>query len=205
MIIDIILFIIIIFFSITFHECSHGWMAYKLGDPTPKLSGRLTLNPFAHIDPFGTIVLPIILAMIGVVPFGYAKPVPINPYHFKNPRKDIMWVGISGPASNFILAFVLSLILRITGGGFIPNVLVWAITINIVLAVFNIMPIPPLDGSRVLASFLPHKISYNYLKLGIWGFVFIILLINLGFFKWFIIPAIRIVFSIFGIENYSPV
>ena len=102
----IILFIIILFFSITMHEFAHGWVAYKLGDLTPKHSGRLTLNPLAHINLFGTVLLPILILIIsrGLFSFGYAKPVPINPYNFKNPKKDIRWVGAAGPGSNIIIA-----------------------------------------------------------------------------------------------------
>ena len=108
--------ILILFVSITFHEYAHGWMASRLGDPTPKQSGRLSLNPFVHIDPFGTIILPIILLVLSTrligQPFaiGYAKPVPINPYHFKNPKKDIALVGLAGPLMNILIAIALSLV-----------------------------------------------------------------------------------------------
>lgn len=202
----IILLILVLLISITFHEYAHGWMAYKLGDPTPAASGRLTLNPLAHIDPFGTIILPILLLVIskGALSFGYAKPVPINPYHFKNPRKDIMWVGIAGPLANFLIAFILSLMLKMGIPAFFEDVIIWGIIINLILGIFNLIPIPPLDGSKIIASFLPYRLSCGYLKLQIYGFIFIILLINLGFFNLFIIPAIKVIFSLWGIGGYCP-
>ena len=203
-ILSLLTFIVILIVSITFHEYSHGWVAYRLGDPTPKNFGRLTLNPLAHIDPFGTVILPIIFSLVLGFPIGYAKPVPVNPRYFKNPKKDFMWVGIAGPLANFILAFVLSVFLRMLPGSGFSDLLLLAIVVNLILALFNLIPIPPLDGSRILASFLPHKISYSYLKLQLYGFIFIIILINLGFFRWFIIPAVKFIFILFGIEGYSP-
>ena len=204
-ILSLLVFFIILFLSITCHEYSHGLIAYKLGDPTAKNFGRLTLNPLAHIDPFGTIILPAVLALIpGILPFGYAKPVPINPRYFRNPKKGFMWVGLAGPTANFIIAFILSVTLRLLPDSSLSEVLLWAIMINLVLAVFNILPIPPLDGSRVIASFLPYNLSYNFLKLRFYGLIFIVLLINLGLFRWLIIPIIRAIFFIFGIEAYYP-
>ena len=200
-----LIFLGITLVSITLHEYSHGWVAYKLGDPTAKLAGRLTLNPFAHIVPFGTIILPLVLMLIpGILPFGYAKPVPINPRHFKNPKKDFMWVGLAGPTANLCIAFLLSLLLRIIANPFIFDILLWGVIINLVLTFFNIFPIPPLDGSRVMASFLPGRLSYTYLRAQFYGFIFIIILVNLGFFKWYIIPITRLTFSIFGIASYYP-
>jgi Zn-dependent protease len=196
--------LIIIFASIAFHEYSHGWVAYKLGDPTPKLCGRLTLNPIAHIDPFGTIILPFILLLIpGLFPIGYAKPVPINPYYFKNPKKDMMWVGIAGPLSNFFIAFFLMVIFKIVNFGF-SEILIWAIMFNIILGLFNLIPIPPLDGSRIVAAFLPYKLSYNYLKMGFMGFFLVIILINFlimsGFFQSFISFLERWIISTLGMR-----
>jgi len=196
--------IIILLFSITFHEYAHGLMAYKLGDNTPKISGRLTINPIKHIDILGTIVMPILLIITtrGLLAFGYAKPVPINPYNFKNPRKDIMWVGLAGPASNFLIALIMSIILRMDLlGGIIEEALQYGVVINLILFIFNLIPIPPLDGSRVVSAFLSYNNAYRYLKLETVGFIIIILLIINGMFEWFLRPALRILLNIMGLNN----
>ena len=194
-------FLLILYISITLHEYSHGWAAYKLGDPTPKESGRLTLNPLAHIDPFGTVIMPLLLIILsrGTFAFGYAKPVPINPYHFRNPKKDILWVGLSGPAANIGIAVFLSLLAKLPFPAFILEILVWGVVINLILAIFNLLPIPPLDGSRVVAALLPYRASYIYLKMEMAGFFIVVALIMLGFFDWFLFPIVRTMLSILGI------
>ncbi|MBD3265001.1 MAG: site-2 protease family protein [Candidatus Omnitrophica bacterium] len=196
--------LIILFLSIPFHEYAHGWAAFQLGDTTPKNSGRLTLNPLAHIDMVGTIILPILLAIISLrtlglpIAIGYAKPVPINPYHFKNPHKDIKWVSLAGPASNLLLAVVFSLGVRMSSGG-LEEIFFWAMYLNLILAVFNLVPIPPLDGSKILASLLPSKIAQRYLKIEPYGLFIIIILMALGFFHWFILPLVTIFIHLFGL------
>jgi len=197
----IFLFITILFMSITIHECAHGFVAYKLGDPTPKDAGRLTLNPLVHIDPFGTIILPILLFMLsrGTFSFGYAKPIPINYFHFKNPKKDILWVGAAGPAANFCLVLILTFLIKLIPAW--SQVLVWAVFINLILGIFNLLPIPPLDGSRIVASLLPHRLSYKYLKLENIGFIIIILLIISGFFKNFLLPLAAKILVLLGIQG----
>lgn len=191
----------ILFISIVFHEYAHGWVAHRLGDPTAKEAGRLTLNPFAHIDIFGTIILPILLFRIsnGRFPFGYAKPVPINPYHFKNPKRDIMWVGLAGPAINFLLANFFLLLFKFLPYSLISEIFLESAVINLILAVFNLAPIPPLDGSRVVSAFLPYRFSMAYLNMGLIGSGIIILLILLGFFRWFIIPIVSNILSLWGV------
>ena len=184
----IILYILIILISITFHEYAHGLTAYKLGDPTPKHSGRLSLNPLAHIDPFGTLILPVLLIFLSTklgypFSFGYAKTIYINPYHFKNPKKDIKWVGLAGPLANFILATLLGIIWKINKIPLLSELLATGVFWNLILATFNLIPIPPLDGAKIMASFLPNKISQTYLKMEVYGFIIIFILIITGFFK----------------------
>lgn len=199
--IEVLILVLIALFSITIHEFSHGWTAYQLGDNTPQESGRLSLNPLKHIDPFGTVILPLILVAAIGIPAGYAKPIPINPYNFKNPRKDVMWVGLAGPASNFMVASVLAIILKFQMPDFLWQVITSALILNLALCVFNLMPIPPLDGSRVITYFLPYKNAHSYLKMEFLGFIVIMALIPLGFFDWFIRPLIRLLLSILSVKG----
>ena len=137
-------------FSLTLHEYAHARVAYYFGDPTAKAMGRLTLNPLKHVDWFG-------LLLLIIVKFGWAKPVPVNPRYFQNPRRDMLWVGLAGPAMNLSLAFASAMILRVIGPseGIVPAMLWYFMEVNTILAIFNLLPIPPLDGSRVLAGLLP--------------------------------------------------
>ena len=193
--------ILILGLSITIHEYAHGWMADKLGDPTPKTAGRLTLNPLAHFDILGTIVLPLLLLLLpGLMPVGYAKPVPINPYHFKNPRKDIMWVGIAGPAINLAAALMFLVLLKTGLPGLIKEFLAAGVTINILLGFFNLLPIPPLDGSRIFASFLPHRLAYKYLKMELAGMFLIFFLFVIGAFRGFIDFTYSVILAASGVN-----
>lgn len=196
--------IAIILISITFHEYAHGWVAYKLGDSTPKEAGRLTLNPLAHIDPLGTVILPVLLLMIsrGAFAFGYAKPVPINPLYFKNPKTGMRLIGVAGPLANFAIAVILSLILRISRlilPQAVSAAIVGGIVINLILGIFNLIPIPPLDGSKVVASFLPYRLAYNYLRMEMIGFLLIPLLIIIGFFETVIGPLVAVGLFLLGV------
>lgn len=154
--------------AIVFHEFMHGWAAYKLGDPTAKAHGRLSFNPLKHIDPFGTVILPLLLIFIGGPVFGYAKPVPYNPANFKDPRRDDLLVGLAGPCGNLILALLGSVVMFVlqtffTTGTNVAFLYFYAlflpqfILINLYLMFFNLLPIPPLDGSSIFAFFLPAK------------------------------------------------
>lgn len=148
--------------AITVHEAAHAWMANRLGDPTAKLSGRLTLNPIPHIDLYGTVLVPLFLAIIGSpFIFGWAKPVVFDPYNLRNPRKDSAVISLAGPASNFLVSILLSLVLRSFGvlalGSTLTLAIYEIIKINIVLAVFNLIPIHPLDGGKIFIGLLPEK------------------------------------------------
>lgn len=152
---------LIIIFSAIIHEYSHGWMAYRLGDPTAKNAGRLTLNPLAHIDLWGTVLLPLILMIFFRFFIGYAKPVPFNPYNFRDYKKGTALVGLAGPGSNLLLALILGLIIRFLGNFGVLTALspflAFIVLINIWLALFNLIPVPPLDGSKILYGFLPDR------------------------------------------------
>lgn len=193
--------IVILFLSIVLHEYSHGFVAAKLGDPTPKESGRLTLNPLKHIDLFGTIVLPVLLLQIsrGLFAFGYAKPIPINPYYFKYPRKDVCWVALAGPCANLCMALLLRGVLLLIPEG-ASEIVLQALAMNLILAVFNFIPIPPLDGSRIISVLLPHRISSKFLKLDTIGFFVIVVLLVTGFFNWAIWPIVSGALSLMGVR-----
>jgi len=180
---DAFIIIPVLLFSIVIHEVSHGWIAYKYGDPTAKMMGRLTLNPVPHIDIFGTILLPaiLILSKAGVV-FGYAKPVPVDYKNFRNPLKDQAVVSFAGPLSNILVAavcFILAIvIININPSGIfwqkMVSMIVFGIQINLILANFNLIPIPPLDGSWILLYLLPENMAIQYEKIRPYGFFIII-------------------------------
>lgn len=188
--------------AVTVHEFAHGLTAYKLGDSTARLSGRLTLNPLAHIDPFWTILLPLALFITtnGSFVFGAAKPVPINYLALRNPKKDIIWIGLSGPFANLILAFIISGVLKFA---LLPGILAYLLfkllTINVVLGVFNLIPVPPLDGSRVLMGLLPDDLSEQYAKLERYGFIILFIFIWLGFFDRILWPLVGSVIRLMGV------
>ncbi|MBM3252662.1 MAG: site-2 protease family protein [Candidatus Omnitrophica bacterium] len=184
----------IFLFAIIIHEYSHGLVAYLLGDPTPKLYGRLTLNPLYHIDIFGTLILPFILIIShSPVVFGWAKPVPINSLNFKHPKRDIIWVGLSGPLANLFIAIFFTLLLKLNLA-FLNNAIIFIINltifINLVLAIFNLFPIPPLDGSKIIFGILPERFSKFLLAIEPYGFIILIVLLWMGLINKIIWPIV---------------
>lgn len=184
----LITLLVVLFFSIIIHECSHGYAALLCGDDTAKLMGRLTLNPLPHIDPMGTIFLPIFMLLLsgGRFAFGWAKPVPINPYNFHDYKKGILFTGIAGPLSNIGLAFCFALLFRILpagAGAQFGSLLAYACLINLLLAIFNLIPIPPLDGSRVVSALLPAHLEVRYRRLEPFGIFIVMFLFISGLFN----------------------
>ncbi|MBA4372757.1 MAG: site-2 protease family protein [Thermodesulfovibrio sp.] len=205
-----------ILIAITFHEVAHGFVANKLGDPTAKFTGRLTLNPLVHIDPFGTIILPLMMHFLtnGQFVFGYAKPVPINPMNFQNPRKDMALSALAGPVMNIALALVSTIVLKllivplsmVMPAGVNETVLqplfliaTASVVINVVLAAFNMIPIPPLDGGRVLTGLLPQKQAMVFSRIEPFGFIIVLVLIYSGIANLFIMPLIKFFLKLFQV------
>jgi Zn-dependent protease len=188
-----ILIAVVLLFSVIVHEVAHGYVALLNGDPTARLSGRITLNPIPHIDPIGTILLPLLLLVThaGVI-FGWARPVPVNPSYFRNYRLGEITCSFAGPASNLLLAVLFAFLLRFKLGG--PGLILLAYygcTINIFLALFNLLPIPPLDGSHLVAAFLPYRLLQLYRYLEPVGFIIILLLFYTGLMGIIIMPIYR--------------
>lgn len=188
--IELVMLLFVLFFSVVLHEFCHGYAAYLNGDDTARLMGRLTFNPIPHIDPVGTIILPLFFLLSAAVTggrfmfmVGWAKPVPINPFRFRNYDKGMLTVGLAGPASNIILGTVLALLSRNLNPGLPKEILVLGGYINLILAFFNLIPIPPLDGSRILSVFLPRDVRYRYERLERYGIMLVFAFLFLGGFN----------------------
>ena len=191
----LLIYIIPLLFAITLHEAAHGWVASKLGDHTARMMGRVTLNPIKHIDPVGTVVVPLLLIVMNVgFIFGWAKPVPINFRALRSQKSGMIWVALAGPGANFLMAMGWVLVAIISINLNIPILLKMAgigIFFNILLAVFNLLPIPPLDGSRVISALLPGPLAYKYSQLEQYGFIILLGLMYIGGFKLFVLPIVN--------------
>ncbi|MDD3066090.1 MAG: site-2 protease family protein [Endomicrobiaceae bacterium] len=197
----------VLFFSVIIHEVAHGYVAYKRGDSTAKQLGRLTLNPVSHIDIFGSILLPLVLLIANAPVFGWAKPVPVNPARLYKPKTDMLWVSLAGCAANFLLAIVAALgMLLIRNFAtsdmsvLIPayQILQTILIINIVLPVLNLIPIPPLDGSRIVYYLLPTELAVKYDSISPYGFFIIFALLFTGILWEIISPVIYFLIALLG-------
>ncbi|PIP24449.1 MAG: site-2 protease family protein [Candidatus Nealsonbacteria bacterium CG02_land_8_20_14_3_00_37_10] len=195
----IIFFLIVLIFSIVIHEVAHGSVANLLGDPTAKYAGRLTLNPIKHLDLFGSVLVPLFLIILrSPVLFGWAKPVPINPYNFKDPKWDGAKVAVAGPGANILVALIFGLAIR-----FFPlpasilTIFSIIVILNLILAIFNLVPIPPLDGSHILFTFLPEKFANIKLFLHQFG-IFILLFFMLFALRWIFLGVVWLYYLITG-------
>jgi len=188
-------------FAITLHEASHGYVARHFGDMTDYQQGRISLNPIRHIDPVGTILLPILTLWMGGILFGWAKPVPVNFGALRNPKKDMLWVALAGPASNLFMAFGWALFAKIAlafpeGYYAVPMVEMAkiGININIVLMVLNLLPLPPLDGGRIAISMLPHRQAYQLAQIEPYGMFILIFLAVTPVLSWILRPFMGIMY-----------
>jgi Zn-dependent protease len=208
----VILSFVVILFSLSVHEASHAFIADRLGDSTAKDLGRISLNPLIHIDLFGTVILPLLLALSGAGVFGWAKPVPVNPNNFRHPLRDDALVALAGPMSNLALAIISALLLRLFIGqgqsidatafqSFITLLLYYLIQINVFLAIFNLIPIPPLDGSGIIRALLPYKWLVWYVQIERYGFVILLVFVMTGLSQFILLPAGNFVMKIIGLVS----
>ncbi len=196
----LLMIFIILIFSIILHECAHGLVAERCGDPTARQAGRITLNPIPHLDPIGSILLPGIMILMSLFTgsgfiFGWAKPVPINPYNLNDPKRDMMWIGLAGPAANFAVALFLTLVFRllvISASSLGAKILFYGVALNLILGFINLIPIPPLDGSRILSGLLPEQYAYKLSRIEPFGFMIILILLISGLLSPILMLVLRL-------------
>jgi len=183
----VLIYALPVLFAITIHEAAHGYVARALGDNTAYMLGRVTLNPIRHVDPMGTIVMPLLLyfATSGAFLFGYAKPVPVNFGHLRRPKRDMIWVALAGPASNFIQALLWAIAFTVLVGmdleeRFFLEMCKAGVLVNLVMCAFNLFPLPPLDGGRVLVGVLPRRLAWSFSRIEPFGFFIVLGLVLLG-------------------------
>jgi len=208
---QIFLYAIPILLAVSLHEAAHGWIAHLLGDPTAKQLGRLTANPLKHIDPIGTVAVPLLMILLVGFPFGWAKPVPVDVRNFQHPQKDMALVALAGPVSNFLMAIFWTLLLVVVSQGLSPGGLSTSlktmaevgVIINLVLMVLNLLPVPPLDGGRIVTGVLPYKAALQFVRFEMIGMWVVIFLLASGFLGKILMPAVQAVranlYAIFGL------
>lgn len=198
----IVIYALPVIFAITVHEAAHGYAARHFGDMTAFNAGRITLNPLKHIDLFGTIILPALTVMLGGILFGWAKPVPVDFRRLRNPKKDMLWVAAAGPASNFVMAIFWALVMKFSVNApeafALPMALMGkaGITINVVLMVLNLLPLPPLDGGRIAVSLLPMNLARPFAQIERYGFIILIILLFSGVLGRILEPLINLVYAL---------
>lgn len=194
----VLIYALPVLFAITIHEAAHGYVARALGDNTAYAMGRVTLNPLKHVDPMGTILMPLLLyfATKGAFLFGYAKPVPVNFGHLGHPKRDMIWVALAGPASNFAQAILWAMAYTILAGSgiterFFLEMCKAGVLVNLVMWAFNLFPLPPLDGGRILVGLLPRRLAWSFSRIEPWGFFIVLGLVLVGVVgTWWLRPLI---------------
>ena len=194
------IWVVVLMFSVIVHEVAHGYVALLNGDPTARLSGRITLNPIPHIDPVGTILMPVLFYISVGIPIGSAKPVPVNPSYFRNYKVGEVTTSLAGPASNLALAVIFSLLAQSGLGGLgLQRMAILGAQLNIFLALFNLIPIPPLDGSHIVSAFLPYRLLQYYRYLEPFGLLLVILLLISGLLWRVLVPIYFLIASLLHI------
>lgn len=209
---DFILYLPVLIFSVIAHEFAHGYVAYRCGDDTAYLLGRLNFNPLKHIDMMGTIIVPLVLFMINAPMFGWAKPVPVNYFRLRGGKKDIALVSLAGPLTNIVLMLAAAILFKLVAAAapysaIALKLLLYTVIINMVLAIFNLIPVPPLDGSKIVSYFMPPQTAARYLSWERYGFIILAVLIVTGVFSKVITPvfnvALTLILSFIGVPYGS--